>query len=206
VSTTRENLIYATIELMLRNGYHAVSVDEICAWANVKKGSFYHFFDSKTNLTLQAMDHHYQESKSVCDGIFFSTFSPIERFQNFFEYIYRTQADLHEKLGHVCGALSVTLGSEMVCHDDIRKKASEIIRSYEKYYECALADLVSSGEIRADTNIENTSSNISCYIIGKVTIARIRNSLDFLKDFNAGVFQIAGMRSSKHDALQEKNF
>ncbi len=51
---------------MLQNAYHAVSVDEICTRANVKKGSFYHFFDSKMNLALQTMDEEHQESKSVC--------------------------------------------------------------------------------------------------------------------------------------------
>lgn len=193
---------------MLKDGYHAVSVDDICARAGAKKGSFYHFFDSKEGLTLQAMDYHFQKSKNVCDDIFSSAFPPEERFQNFFEYIYRTQANLHKKLGHVCGALSITLGSEMVCHDDIRKKAGEIIYSYEKYYECALADLVFSGKIRADTNIKTMSSNVNCYIIGKITIARIHNSLDFLKNLNLGTSNFVGsdfiqlnlLKNSDHDA------
>ncbi|MCB1530507.1 MAG: helix-turn-helix transcriptional regulator [Alphaproteobacteria bacterium] len=43
-NTTRETLFHTSRELMLQNGYHAVSVDDICARANVKKGSFYHFF------------------------------------------------------------------------------------------------------------------------------------------------------------------
>lgn len=162
MNTTQKHVICAAIELMLKDGYHAVSIDDICARAGAKKGSFYHFFDSKEDLTLQAMDYHFQKSKNVCDDIFSSAFPPEERFQNFFEYIYRTQANLHKKFGHVCGALPVILGSEMACHDDIRKKASEIIGFYEKYYKCALTDWVSSGDIRENTNIDNVCSNVGC--------------------------------------------
>ena len=109
MSTTRGKLISATVELMLKSGYHAVSVDDICTRANVKKGSFYHFFDSKTELTLQAMDYRYQESKIICDDIFSHSFSPEERFRNFFAYIYKIQKDLYGKLGHVCGALTMAV-------------------------------------------------------------------------------------------------
>lgn len=199
MSTTRDKLIDATIELMLRNGYHAVSVDNICSRAGVKKGSFYHFFVSKEVLTLQAMDFSHQESIKVCDSIFSSALSPVERFHKFFDYIYKTQADLHKKFGHVCGALPVILGSEMACHNDIRKKASEIIGFYEKYYKCALTDWVSSGDIRENTNIDNVCSNVSCYIIGKITIARIRNSLDFLQDLDVGTSSLIGFNFARHN-------
>lgn len=167
---------------MLQNGYHAASVDEICTRENVKKGSVYHFFDSKMDCALQTMDEEHQESKSVCDTIFSSASSPTERFQNFFEYIYETQADLYKRTGHVCGVLPVTLGLEMACNDEIRKKSSQIICFYEKYYKTVLGDLINAGDIDGNTDVKNVSFNISCYIIGKVTIARIRNSLELLKD------------------------
>lgn len=190
---------------MLQNGYHAVSVDEICVQANVKKGSFYHFFDSKMNLALQTMEDDHQESKSVCDTIFSSVSSPIERFQNFFEYIYETQADLYKRTGHVCGALPIILGVEMACNDEIRKKASRIICFYEKYYKTVLGDLINAGDIDGNTDVQSVSSNISCYIIGKATIARIRNSLASLKDLEAGMLCIAGICSARnHDPSKDQ--
>ena len=197
MNTTRENIICATVDLMLKSGYHAVSVDDICARANVKKGSFYHFFGSKTELTLQALEHRYQESKIICDDIFSSHFPPEERFHNFLEYIYKIQEDLYGRFGHVCGALTVTLGSEMACHDEIRGRAAGILSHYTKYYEHTLDDLLSSEGRQDDINAENAASNVNCYILGKVTIARIYNSLELLKDLETGVFQIAGLCSSK---------
>tara|TARA_B100001778_G_scaffold332252_2_gene338159 strand:+ start:856 stop:1149 length:294 start_codon:yes stop_codon:yes gene_type:complete len=83
----------------------------------------------------------------VCDTIFSSVSSPTERFQNFFEYIYETQADLYKRTGHVCGALPVTLRLGMACNDEIRKKSSQIICFYEKYYKTVLGDLINAGDI-----------------------------------------------------------
>jgi TetR/AcrR family transcriptional repressor of nem operon len=47
---TRRKLIEATTALMLRQGFNATTVDEICAEAGVTKGSFFHHFDSKDDI------------------------------------------------------------------------------------------------------------------------------------------------------------
>ncbi|MGF1448002.1 MAG: TetR/AcrR family transcriptional regulator [Opitutales bacterium] len=44
---TRAALIAATVRLMLRQGYAATSVDQICAQANATKGAFFHHFSGK---------------------------------------------------------------------------------------------------------------------------------------------------------------
>jgi TetR/AcrR family transcriptional regulator, transcriptional repressor for nem operon len=44
---TRRKLVEATVGLMLRRGFNATTVDEICAEAGVTKGSFFHHFENK---------------------------------------------------------------------------------------------------------------------------------------------------------------
>lgn len=46
----RDSLIQAGTELMLRNGYSATSVDEICSAAGLTKGALFHHFPSKEAL------------------------------------------------------------------------------------------------------------------------------------------------------------
>jgi TetR/AcrR family transcriptional regulator, transcriptional repressor for nem operon len=48
--TAKEGLVRAATELMLRNGYVATTVDEICVAAGVTKGAFFHHFQSKEAL------------------------------------------------------------------------------------------------------------------------------------------------------------
>jgi TetR/AcrR family transcriptional repressor of nem operon len=53
---TREKLVAAAQRLMLRQGYSATSVDQVCAEAGLTKGSFFHHFPSKDAIGRAAVD------------------------------------------------------------------------------------------------------------------------------------------------------
>jgi TetR/AcrR family transcriptional repressor of nem operon len=64
-SDARERLIATGARLFSERGYTAVGVAEICDEAGLKKGSFYHFFETKLDLVLSAIDcfaHNYDEA------------------------------------------------------------------------------------------------------------------------------------------------
>ena len=46
----RRKLIEATTSLMLRQGFNATTLDEICAEAGVTKGSFFYHFENKDDI------------------------------------------------------------------------------------------------------------------------------------------------------------
>jgi TetR/AcrR family transcriptional regulator, transcriptional repressor for nem operon len=53
----KSKLLEASLSLMTGKGYHATTVDEICAAAGVTKGSFFHYFKSKEEAGKAAMDY-----------------------------------------------------------------------------------------------------------------------------------------------------
>ena len=53
-SDAKEKLLRVAFDLIWEQSYGAVSVDDICERANVKKGSFYYFFPSKSDLAVAA--------------------------------------------------------------------------------------------------------------------------------------------------------
>ncbi len=55
-AATRQKLVGATVGLILKQGFSATSVDQICAAAGVTKGSFFHHFENKEALGLAAAD------------------------------------------------------------------------------------------------------------------------------------------------------
>ena len=59
VSHAKEKLLDSALDLMYARSYRDVGVQEICEHAGVKKGSFYHFFPSKRDLTLAALDRQW---------------------------------------------------------------------------------------------------------------------------------------------------
>lgn len=67
---TKDRLLEAAVKLMLKNGYTATSVDEICEAARLTKGSFFHYFESKEALGKAAVRHFYGRMKGMfaeCD-------------------------------------------------------------------------------------------------------------------------------------------
>jgi len=59
----RTAILTSGAEAMLHKGYHGTGVQEIVDGAGVPKGSFYHYFNSKEDFALAAMEH------MSCDGI-----------------------------------------------------------------------------------------------------------------------------------------
>ena len=70
VTDARERLIEAVIELIWTGSYGSTSVDHICERAGVKKGSFYHFFESKTALAAEGINTAWAFHRAEMDAIF----------------------------------------------------------------------------------------------------------------------------------------
>ncbi len=51
----RQKLIEATISLILKRGYNATTIDDICAEAKITKGSFFHHFKNKEEIGQAAV-------------------------------------------------------------------------------------------------------------------------------------------------------
>jgi TetR/AcrR family transcriptional repressor of nem operon len=88
VTDTNEKLLDAALRLMLSKGYPATTVDEICAEAGVSKGSFYHFFKTKEDLGLAAIERFYQRGQDVMqNGPFTEVEDPVERAFGFVDHV-----------------------------------------------------------------------------------------------------------------------
>lgn len=53
---TRRKLIETTVSMMLRQGFTATTVDQICAEAGLTKGSFFHYFETKEAIGHAALE------------------------------------------------------------------------------------------------------------------------------------------------------
>jgi TetR/AcrR family transcriptional repressor of nem operon len=54
---TKTKLLDAALHVIRAKGYAATTVDDLCATADVSKGSFFHHFKSKDGLALEAAEH-----------------------------------------------------------------------------------------------------------------------------------------------------
>src|SRR5690348_10364801 len=103
VNDTREKLLQAALQLVWEEGVGSASVDDICEKAGVRKGSFYHFFKSKADLIIAALDTHFEASRIEFDRLFSPSMAPVERLKGFFEFMLKRQTQKAEQAGRVLG-------------------------------------------------------------------------------------------------------
>ena len=180
---TKQKLLETAMELIFRDSYGAVSVDEICTKAGVHKGSFYHYFPSKADLALETMENCMRDAKVQYDDIFSASRPPIERFELLVEHIYNQQAQIQKERGCVYGCPFATLGSELAAQDEkIGEKITSICTKNISYYESTLRDLVAEGILGKNTDIKTRAQDIYAFIFGHLIMARINNDLSFIKN------------------------
>ena len=83
VSDAKEKLMEAVSELIWTGSYASTTIDQICERAQVKKGSFYYFFKSKSDLAIAALDEGYKGKRAEMDAIFSPTVPPLEKKERF---------------------------------------------------------------------------------------------------------------------------
>ncbi len=194
-TNTKDRLVETAIEMVWKNSYSSVSVDDICKAADVRKGSFYHYFKSKAELAVEAMEQHYQKKKGDFDKAFSPANTPIERFEKYTDLAYENQKKTLEEYGHVCGCPFASLGSEMASQEDlIREKADKVFQRHQRYYESTLRDMVAEGLLPEDTDVAARAEEVSSYICGQFMMARVQNSLRPLeRDLKIGLFRLLGI-------------
>jgi TetR/AcrR family transcriptional regulator, transcriptional repressor for nem operon len=67
-SAKRDLLLQAAQRLMLRRGYWATSLDEICEASGLSKGVFFHYFASKKDLGEQTLRYFFDDIETRLHG------------------------------------------------------------------------------------------------------------------------------------------
>src|SRR5579859_5558957 len=141
VSDNRNKLMDAVLELIWTGSYGSTTIDQICDKADVRKGSFYYYFDSKADLALAAIDAQWETVRAECDSIFSPTVQPLQRLRNYFDFGYRFQVEKKAKYGYVLGCPLFALGAEVCTQEHtLQKKIQEILGYKLKYLESTMRD------------------------------------------------------------------
>ena len=193
VCDSKLRLLQTAHELIWQQSYGSVGVDQICEQSGVKKGSFYHFFRSKSELTVAAYEYYWeQRSRLTLDGIFSAQTPPLERLDAYFENIRRNQTEHFETRGRVLGCPFVSLGSELSTQDEaIRLMAQHISERKCRYLESTLRDAMDEAVIpRQEPKL--LAQELHFYIVGLIQEAKICNNLAVLNRMKPGAYRIIG--------------
>ncbi len=189
---TGGRLMEAATDLIWENSYGSTSVDAICEKAGVKKGSFYYFFESKSELAVAALEADWACAKRRFDAFFSPTVPPLERISNYFDFVVECQSQQHRECGSVLGCPLVSLGTEVSTQDPaIRAKVKDILSRYVKYFESAIRDAHAQGLISAP-EAATKAKLLFAFFQGTMAQARIQNDLDSLRGLKRGAMELLG--------------
>ncbi|CAM2831609.1 TetR/AcrR family transcriptional regulator [Rariglobus hedericola] len=186
-SDASERLMTAALDLMWEESYGAVTIDDICQRAKVKKGSFYYFYESKSDLAVAALELNSNNQRALWDEHFSPAVHPLDRIRARCAYSYQKQVDIKVRTGKVLGCPLCSVGSE-ICNQDerIREKIQEILARNAKYWETAIRDAQELGLIGAGDPAAKARCALA-YYAGMITQARIHNDAEMLRDLGEQV-------------------
>jgi TetR/AcrR family transcriptional repressor of nem operon len=190
----KERLMAAAMDLMWQNSYSAASVDAICERAGAKKGSFYHFFKSKSELAAAALEADWKKKQSEMDSMFSPTVLPLERFDRYFDFVYDRLTELQKKCGSILGCPFVSVGSEVSTQDQIVREAIDRIMDRKlQFFVSAVRDAAAQGLVDAPDPVAKAKALFACYQ-GTVAQARIQNDLELLRQFKHVARDVLGVK------------
>ena len=197
VSDMKGRLMEAAMDLMWLNGYGAASVDAICEQAGAKKGSFYYFFKSKSDLAAAALETDWNKKRSQMDSIFSPTVPPLERFDRYFDFVYQNLTRVRERCGAILGCPYVSLGSEVSTQDQVVREAIDRIMDRKlQFFVSAVRDAASQGLIETADPVAKAQALFSSYQ-GTIAQARIQNDLDLIRDFKHVAREVLGVKRTE---------
>ncbi len=193
ISTARTRLLEAMVDAIWERSYGSVSVDAICLRADVRKGSFYHFFKSKTELAVAALDHLWETcSRPALDEIFSPTRPPLARFERLLEYWYRRSIECQTEKGRILGCPYFNIGAETASAEpELALKIREILDRYQGCLEATLHEANARGEIRI-TDPSETAGCLFALMEGCSTQARIHNDPERVRHFTNAFGRVIG--------------
>ena len=149
---TRDLLLRAGTRLLLRSGYRGTGVQDVLAEAKVPKGSFYHYFETKEALGLEALRAYFDEHVVVLEGhLGDRTRPPLQRLRDYFGALAGGFEEHRWTTGCLIGTLSQELAGQ---NETFRREIEAILGRWRDRIADCLREAQSAGELRADADPE----------------------------------------------------
>ena len=190
-SDTQQRILESARSLIYASSYADVGVARICEHAGVKKGSFYHFFPSKSDLTIAILESFFNDMKTGLIDRAFTVKRPFaKQIDELVRLVYEFQNDIKQETGHVLGCPFGNLASELATTDEaIRCKIDQIFSSLQSVFEGLLNQACENGEI-SNIDITATANAMLAYFEGVMLLAKTRNDAETLKQLLPALLNI----------------
>jgi TetR/AcrR family transcriptional repressor of nem operon len=126
-----------------------MTVEDVCARADVLRGSFYYFFDSKRTLAIAALQYFWKTvAMPAYDQHFSSANPPLSQITSFLNWSRALQESKFRCGGRVLGWLFFNLGCELGAEEPMITRQIAVVEADElSYFQSAICDALDQGLI-----------------------------------------------------------
>ncbi len=173
-------MINAAAVMMHERGYAAVGVADICREADSKKGSFYHYFDSKQALAIEMLEESWQRLRRHVFDVAFADpgegdIGPgtIDQFDRYGDLLAGNLDRMLRDRGLIAGCLFGNFANEMSAVDpEIAACLRTIFADMTTYFASAIEAGQRRGEIDPDIDPTEQAVAVLALMEGLMTLSK----------------------------------
>jgi len=178
----RDLILAKGAQVMTRRGYHGTGVQEIVQAAGIPKGSFYHYFASKEDFALQALEFTYQPRlQRYAEALDNPALSPRARILGYYRELLQHFSQ-QERLEYHCfiGSLSFEMNELLPA---IGQQVEAILQESALILQRCLEQAQAAGELPAEEDCANLAAFIANAWQGVLTRLKIGSQTRPVEEF-----------------------
>ena len=188
MSETKDRILSVGIDLFSKKGYNNVGLKEILTLAEVPKGSFYHYFESKEDFGLQVINRYSNEGITFLrEYLENEALSPKNRIINFYNGM--TEHFLQKKCSEGC-----LIGNSSNELSDLTENFSKAIAYEFKLWQDLLEKCILAAQKSDEISSDSDSRMLASFILNSWEGALLRMKCEKndipLKDFMQGLLLV----------------
>ena len=182
---SREKIVESGFRLFYKNGFEVTGIQEIATASGVPKGSFYNYFQSKTEFVSVVLQLYAErQGEYLQRNLIEGSGSPLARLKSLFE-TWKTQFFEEACVGCLAGNLSQELANN---GGPVQATLAEVINELQSFYGAAIQSMQEAGEISGDLDAESTGAFLFDGWQGAMLRAKATNSSKPFEQFIDLVF------------------
>lgn len=172
---TRERIVRGAARLFLTRSYTGVGVADLCAAADVRRGSFYHYFPSKAELAKAVVDLHAAEFDRRMDQA--SHEAPDGRLRAAADAVFAIQSAFEDRFGRIVGCPFGNLAAELATTDDeVRAHVAAVFAGWEARLAEICREAAAEGALRPGFAPERVAHAVLAQMQGLILLAKVRGA------------------------------
>lgn len=180
-SDARDRLLATAAKLLHERGYTAVSVSDICDAAGLKKGSFYHFFESKQALAVATLDKFAELNRERVARLHTHHTGAIDKLRTMFMGMYDGCCERAAANSPLLGCPLGNLAGEMAGRDDaITDKLQSIFVEWREAIIKILEQADTNGELVVSDPKATAETLVAC-VQGAALMARTMSDPEIVR-------------------------